>query len=79
MIKRLKHTTEKNKSVTDLDILIYKDKIIWFMAETINNNDGDEFTEDQPINDYIKNGPPSFADNLPDELIKEIDRTVKKK
>ncbi len=76
LIKRLKHTTEKNKIITDLDILIYSDKIIWYMVETVKSND-DEFTEDQPLDDYIKNGPPSFVDNLPAELIKEIDQTIK--
>ncbi len=76
LIKKLKHTTEKNRIITDLDILIYSDKIIWYMVETIKSND-EEFTEDQPLDDYIKNGPPEFVENLPDDLIKEIDQIIK--
>lgn len=46
------------------------------MVETIKSND-EEFTEDQPLDDYIKNGPPEFVENLPDDLIKEIDQIIK--
>lgn len=76
LIKILKHTSEKNRIITDLDILIYSDKIIWYMVETIKSND-EEFTEDQPLDDYIKNGPPEFVENLPDELIEEINQIIK--
>lgn len=78
LIKKLKHTTEKNKITTDLDILIYPGKIVWYMVETIKFNDGDEFTEDQSVDDYIKNGPPSFIENLPDDIIKDIAGAIKK-
>ena len=79
LIKRLSHNTEKNSITTDLDILIYENKIIWYFAEQFKNREGDEFTEDQSYEDYIKNGPPEFASGLPAEKIKEIDILIKRK
>lgn len=79
LLKRLKHTTEKNGYCTELDILIYEKKIIWYWSEQTKFDDGDEITEDQSIDDYIKNGPPPFASDLSPEKQKEIDMAIKRK
>lgn len=79
LVKRLSHNNSKNGVTADLDILIYEKKIIWYYAEQYQNRDGDEFTEDQSYEDYIKNGPPEFASGLPAEKIKEIDILIKRR
>jgi len=79
LIKRLNQITDKDRVTTELDILIYEKKIIWYLVEQTKFDDGDQFTEDQSYEDYIKNGPPSFAADLSDEKIKEIDRIIKQK
>jgi hypothetical protein len=72
LIKRLKHTAEKDRYSTELDILIYEKNIIWYFIEQTKFEEGEEFTEDQSYDDYIKNGPPAFAADLPSEIIQEI-------
>ncbi len=79
LIKRISHNTTKNGVSTDLDILIYEKSIIWYWAEQLQFHDGDEETEDQSYEEYIKNGPPPFAADLPAEKFKEIDLIVKRK
>lgn len=79
LVKRIIHNTSKNGVTADLDILMYEKKIIWYYAEQYQNRDGDEFTEDQSYEDYIKNGPPEFASTLPAEKIKEIDILTKRR
>lgn len=79
LIKRLKHTTEKRDYTTELDILIYEGRIIWYMTELTRYDDGDEFTEDQTFEDYIKNGPPPFASDITDDIKNEIDKIINRK
>ena len=79
LIKRVNHTTEKNGVTTELDILIYGNKIIWYLSEMTKYDEGDELTEDQTFEEYIQNGPPSFAANLPSEKIKEINSIIAQK
>lgn len=79
LIKRLSRNTSKNGVTSDLEILIYENKIIWYYAEQFKNRDGDEFTEDQSYEDYIKNGPPEFASGLTADIIKEIDILIRQR
>ncbi len=79
LLHRLKHTTDKNGTKTELDILLYESKIIWYYTEMTRFDDGDEFTEDQSYDDYIKHGPPPFADDLSPEKLKEIDLIINRK
>jgi len=79
LLKRLSHNTTKNGVSADLDILIYKNKIIWYWFEHTQFKDGDEETEDQSYDDYLKNGPPHFAADISNETIKEIDLIVKRR
>ncbi|HNX24160.1 MAG TPA: hypothetical protein PKG60_08920 [Spirochaetota bacterium] len=76
LLKRLKHTTDKNGYSTELDILVYEKKIIWYMVEQTRFDDGDEITEDQPVDDYIKNGPPQFASGITAEIKADIDHII---
>lgn len=78
LIKRLSQTTGKNGVTEELDILIYEKNIIWYMAETTKSGDGEEFTEDQSYDEYLKNGCPSFVSSLSEEIKEEIDRVIKK-
>ena len=80
LLKRLKHAAaDKKGNVTELDILIYEKKIIWYMIEQTGFNDGDEITEDQSIDDYIKYGPPPCASDITPEIKAEINIVINRK
>ena len=79
LIKRLNQTTDKGGVSSELDILIYENNIVWYMVEHTRYDDGDEFTEDQSHDDFIKNGPPSFAEDLTGENRDEIRRIINSK
>ncbi len=76
-IKRFNYKTEKNGLTRELDILIYDFDIIWYLIESTKHDDVDEFTEDQSYDDYLKNGPPHFASDLPADIKDEIYSVIK--
>jgi len=79
LVKRFKHTAGKENAANNLDILVYRKSIVWYMTESVESDNKNEFTEDQAYDDYIKNGPPQFVPDLPAEIKNEIDRLVKQK
>lgn len=78
-VKRLKHVIDKNRVKTELDILIYHSKIVWYMIENSESDSAVEYTMDQSIEDFIKNGHPDFLPEISSDILNEISLAVKHK
>lgn len=75
-VKRLKHIIDKNRVKTELDILIYHNKIVWYMIENSESDSAVEYTMDQTIEDFNKNGHPDFLPEISSDMLNEINLAI---